>query len=384
MDPSLRLFGGLSLTILATGCVAERVIVREPAPRPIYVPPPPPPSVLGVLIDPPIGQPAPVGCPWAPPPMLVEVPPPPPFEGAVWTGGYWVWRGTWVWAHGRWAAPPQPGYLWRPPYYENRDGLVVFITGHWALAGEVFVPPPPTLRISVEVGAPGVIPGPRPMGPVGVFVPPPPGSRPGLIVPAPIGTPPAVVTSAPPVVNVGMRITNNINNSRTTNITNVTNVTNVTQVVIQAPPSATASGQAVNALVPARAHLAAALPPVVRATAPPVTATMRPVAAYVPARPLAPGSARPQPPRPAEPALRSAPFRDREQPALERFHDRGEVPPARPVAPPRTPEERPVSAEPPRKPAGHPAPKEGKGRPGKEPHPTPRDDRERREKADRD
>src|ERR1035438_4432329 len=137
MHPSFRTLSGISLALLATGCVTERVVVREvgPAsytPPPAYEPPPPPPqSVVSVYIDAPIGQPDPIGCPWAPPPMLVEMPPPPPFEDAIWTGGYWVWQDTWVWSHGRWSAPPRPHYRWHQPYYEHRDDMVVFITGHW-------------------------------------------------------------------------------------------------------------------------------------------------------------------------------------------------------------------------------------------------------------
>lgn len=250
---------------------APRVVYVTPAPAPVYTPAPQ--EVVSVYVDPPVMQPPPIAVLWAPPPLLVEVPPLMPFAGAVWVGGYWTWEGTWVWARGRWLAPPQPTYAWVQPYYEHRGGTVVFISGHWAPAGVAFVPPPPGLRIAVAVAAPGVVPGPAPMGPVGVFIPPPPGSRPGLIVPAPIGTPPAVVTSAPPIVNVGMRVTVN-NNNMTVNTTNVIN-----NVTIVAPPSATANGQAVNALVPAQAHLAATLPPVVHAMAP-EPASARPIPAY--------------------------------------------------------------------------------------------------------
>src|SRR5262249_19163854 len=151
-------------------------------------------------------EPPPIAVAWAPPPMLVEAPPPMPYVGAVWVGGYWVWEGNWVWAAGRWAPPPRPDYVWVHPYYEHRDGTVVFITGYWAAPGLVLVRPAPTMGIRVGIVGPGVIAGPRPVGPVGVFVPAPPGSRIGLIVPAPIGTPPAVVVSAPPVVSVGMRV----------------------------------------------------------------------------------------------------------------------------------------------------------------------------------
>jgi hypothetical protein len=215
--------------------------------------------------------------------MLVEAPPPPPFAEAVWVGGYWVWEGDWVWARGRWIAPPQPGYGWVHPYYENRDGVVIFVAGHWAAPGVVFVPPPPTLRLSVEIAAVGVRPGPRPVGPNGCFVPAPPGSRPGLIVPAPVGTPPAVVVSAPPVVAVGMRITNNVGNTTVIN-NHVNNVTNVTNVTIVAPAAATVNGRAVNTSVPAVAHLAAARPAVFNAPAP-EPASMRPIPTHVAGRP---------------------------------------------------------------------------------------------------
>lgn len=294
-----------------------RVVYQAPSSPPV-VSAPAPQQVVSVYVDPPIVQPAPIAVPWAPPPLLVEVPPPMPFDGAVWVGGYWHWEGAWVWARGRWLAPPQPSYAWVQPYYENRGGTVVFITGHWSPPGVVFVPPPPTLRISLAVVAAGAIPGPAPIGPSGVFIPPPPGSRPGLIIPAPIGTPPAVVTSAPPVVNVGMRITNNsavnsnnrVNNSVTnvTTINNVTNISRVTNVTIVAPAGATASGQPVSASVPAQAHLAAALPPVVHAYAPePVSARAIPAAAanrapiVLPAAQAIRPFADPAPQRPAAP-----------------------------------------------------------------------------------
>src|ERR1700724_3379574 len=131
------------------------------------------------------------------------------------------------------------------------------------------------------------------MGPNGCFIPPPPGSRPGIIIPAPIGTAPAVMTGAPPVVAVGMRVTNNVNNSVhntkvtnnvTNNVTNVRNVTNITNVTIVAPPSATANGQAVNTTAPAQAHLAAAQSSVVKAAAP-EPASSKPIPAFVHGRP---------------------------------------------------------------------------------------------------
>ena len=286
----MRYVVALPAILLVAGCVATvtppRVVVTAPAAE-VYVPPPPPP-VVSVYVEPPIDEPPPIAVGWAPPAMLVEYPPPTPFPDAVWVGGYWVWQGNWVWAHGHWVAPPRPSYAWVHPYYEHRDGVVIFIAGHWSPPGVAFVPPPPGLHLTVELAAPGVVAGVRPIGPNGCFVPPPPGSRPGFIVPAPIGTAPAVVTGAPPVVAVGMHITANTTlNNRTTNVTNITNVTNVTNVTIVAPPGATAGGKAFNSQVPSRANLAAAQPSVVKAVAPEPAST-KPIPNYKPgSRPVA-------------------------------------------------------------------------------------------------
>ena len=280
-----------ALATLLAGCVApSHTVVHADASyrvAPVWTPPPPEP-VISVQVEPPLVQPAPVLVDVAPPPMLVEVPPPQPYPGAVWTGGYWGWQGRWVWCAGRWASPPRTDDVWVQPYYEHRDGAVVFVSGFWAARGVAFVPPPPGLHLSIQVSIGG---GTRPVGPMGVFVPPPPGSRPGLIVPAPIGTPPAVVVSAPPVTNIGMRIQNNttqinhtvINNTvnNTTNVNNVRNVTNITNVTIVAPPGSTADGKAFHGDVPAASHLAAAMPTfghVRAATPPPVSTPPLPIA----------------------------------------------------------------------------------------------------------
>jgi hypothetical protein len=238
-----------------------------------------PSAVVSVNVEPAVVEPAPIVVGWAPPPLLVEVPPPSPFMGAVWVGGYWVWQGNWVWAHGHWMGAPRPDYVWVHPYYEHRGDAVIFIDGHWSAPGVVFVPPPPGMRLEVERPAYGVIPGPRPIGPEGCFIPAPPGSRAGIIVPAPVGTAPAVVTSAPAVIAPGMRITNNV--TTVNNVTNVTNITRVTNVTIVAPPGATKNGRAFNTSVPAAPHLAAARPSLVQARAPEPVNT-RPLPVYTP------------------------------------------------------------------------------------------------------
>ncbi len=216
-----------------------------------YAPPPMP--VVSVYLQPALVEPPPIAIPWAPPPMLVEVPPPMPFFGAVWTGGYWAWQGQWVWAAGQWMAPPMAGYLWTQPYYENRNGMVIFIPGFWRGPGVMFMRPPLVAVVPVVRIAPGVIVGPRPIGPNGCFVPAPPGSRLGLIVSAPIGTAPAVVVGAPPVIRAGMRV----------------GFAGGGRVRITAPAGVAESGRPVSLLAPAAARLAAAQRPVVRMLAPP-------------------------------------------------------------------------------------------------------------------
>jgi hypothetical protein len=177
-----------------SGCVIYQTPPAPPAPAP-DVPPqaeaPPsdeaaPAPDVSVYVEPPVAEPAPIAVGWAPPPMLVEVPPPVPYAGAVWVGGYWVWQGNWVWAHGHWMAAPRPDYVWVHPYYEHRGDAVIFIDGYWSPRGVAFVPPPPGMRFALETPAVGVVAGPRPIGPEGCFVPAPPGSRRGIIIPAPL------------------------------------------------------------------------------------------------------------------------------------------------------------------------------------------------------
>ena len=145
----------------------------------------------GVYIDPPLDQPPPIRVEWAPPPLLIENPPPPPYPDAIWTEGYWVWQDNWVWARGRWLAPPRPGYRWMRPYYEHRGDSVIFINGFWAGPGVSFRRPPPTLNIPFARVRPGVARGPRPNGPDGPFMPPPHGARRGTFVPASVPEPQA-------------------------------------------------------------------------------------------------------------------------------------------------------------------------------------------------
>jgi hypothetical protein len=263
----------ISISLLLAGCVTGQPQQVHHASPPIVHGFSPAPAVITIDEEPPITQPVALLIPWAPPPMLAEPPPVPTYSDAVWVGGYWVWNGTWTWARGHWASPPRADYYWVHPYYENRGGEVVFIRGYWSPPTAVFVPPLVGVHIGIALVAPGARPGPRAIGPSGVFIPAPPGSRPGLIIPAPAGTPPAVVINAPPVVNVGMRIqnnidsnntainrgvtnniTNNITNNVTNNTTNIRNVRNITSVTIVAPATAVATGQALQSVVPLHPH----------------------------------------------------------------------------------------------------------------------------------
>jgi hypothetical protein len=301
-----------------SGCVIYQTPPPAPPAPPADIPPqaeappsdePTPAPDVSVYVEPPVAEPAPIAVGWAPPPMLVEVPPPLPYAGAVWVGGYWVWQGNWVWAHGHWMAAPRPDYVWVHPYYEHRGDAVIFIDGYWSPRSVAFVPPPVGMRFALETPAVGVIAGPRPIGPEGCFVPAPPGSRRGIIIPAPVGTAPAVVTSAPAVVAPGMRITNNVTtvnnvNNKVTNVTNITKVTNVTNVTIVAPPAATGTGHEYKNMVPAAPHLAAARPALVQARAPEPVNT-RPLPVYTPGsrppvlpHPVSAGPAAPPVPHP--------------------------------------------------------------------------------------
>ena len=364
----------IGAAVLLGGCAVEPARVYVPPPQPVYVQAPAPvvyeapapQPVVSVYVEPPLFQPPAIRVEWAPPPMLVESPPPLPYDGAIWTGGYWVWEGNWVWAHGRWAPPPRPGYGWVNPYYENRGGSVVFVNGFWAAPGVSFVAPSLSVNIAFGVVGVGVIAGPRPMGPEGVFVPPPPGSHFGLIVPAPIGTAPAVVTSAPPIIRAGMHIT--VNN----NVHNTTNVTNITNVTVVAPANSTANGQAVNSSVPAQPHLAAAMAPVVKAYAP-EPASAKPIPAYVPGRPpvtLPPAQVvhsevnpvlMHQQARPAAPAPAPAP-----------------AAPARPASAPATPAAPPAPAHPAAAPAAPNQPNQFQQK-SNTPQPAAEDKRERQQ-----
>lgn len=303
----MKYFLAMILSFTLAGCFS-RVVgppPYDPSPPPAVELSPPEPPVRAVYLEPPFEAPPPIAVRFAPPPMRYDPPPLNPYYGAEWVGGYWVWENGWVWMSGHWMAAPRPGYFFRPPYYENRSGLVIFVGGYWSAQDAVFTPPPPTAYLRVSE-APPYYRGHPPVGPSGVFVPAPPGSHFGIIVPAPAGTSPQVVVSAPPLIRPGMYVQH----------TAVNNI-HVSNVILMAPPGTTANGAAVRASVPSSAHLAAGMAPVVRSLAPPTAAPGHPTQSAPFERPPIAPAYRTQPsgdrvpsfnpPRPAEQRFNSAP-----------------------------------------------------------------------------
>ena len=69
--------------------------------------------------------------------MLIDPPPPMPYEGAVWTGGYWGGTpGHYAWVGGRWDHPPHPNGRWSAPHWDkDHDGHYHQTKGEWRDAG---------------------------------------------------------------------------------------------------------------------------------------------------------------------------------------------------------------------------------------------------------
>ncbi|MDJ0761866.1 MAG: hypothetical protein QNJ97_02665 [Myxococcota bacterium] len=104
----------LLLSVFMTGCVCV-VQGKDPArPRPVYVAGPPP-------------------------PVKQEVIPQSPSSNYVWVPGYWDWNevdNQWIWEDGRWAVPPQPGYVWQPSSYQDQgQGDWIYTPGQWVPSG---------------------------------------------------------------------------------------------------------------------------------------------------------------------------------------------------------------------------------------------------------
>ena len=67
----------------------------------------------------------------APPAPQVESIPPAPSSTHVWIGGYWAWRGRWVWVGGTYVVRPRAAAVWVPGHWDQRPRGWVWVPGHW-------------------------------------------------------------------------------------------------------------------------------------------------------------------------------------------------------------------------------------------------------------
>jgi hypothetical protein len=68
----------------------------------------------------------------APPPLPVYTQPPCPYDGFLWTPGYWSYGDMgYYWVPGVWVRPPHFGYLWTPSYWGFAGGLYGWHAGYW-------------------------------------------------------------------------------------------------------------------------------------------------------------------------------------------------------------------------------------------------------------
>ena len=68
----------------------------------------------------------------APPHAVVETRGPRPGHDHVWVQGYHKWDGRgYVWAPGRWEAPPRRNAHWVAHHWVKRNGGWVLVDGHW-------------------------------------------------------------------------------------------------------------------------------------------------------------------------------------------------------------------------------------------------------------
>ncbi len=94
----------------------------------------------------------------SPPPAVhaaVSVRPPQPNANAVWVGGHYVWRGSWVWVDGHWETP-RPGYVWTAPAVVQVDGGFHYHPGYWRPRSTEPAPvyrQPGNVRVSVQPAA---------------------------------------------------------------------------------------------------------------------------------------------------------------------------------------------------------------------------------------
>jgi hypothetical protein len=68
----------------------------------------------------------------APPELPEYVQPACPYEGYLWTPGYWAWAPAgYYWVPGVWVRPPHLGYLWTPGYWGFYHGYYGWHGGYW-------------------------------------------------------------------------------------------------------------------------------------------------------------------------------------------------------------------------------------------------------------
>src|SRR5579872_2515263 len=69
----------------------------------------------------------------APPEIPVYVQPDCPYDGYIWSPGYWAYDPVdgYYWVPGVWLAPPRPGFLWTPGYWGYAGGIYGWHAGYW-------------------------------------------------------------------------------------------------------------------------------------------------------------------------------------------------------------------------------------------------------------
>jgi hypothetical protein len=67
-----------------------------------------------------------------PPALPVYTQPPCPYDGYLWTPGYWAYGDDgYYWVPGVWVSPPQVGFLWTPGYWGYDGGFYGWHVGYW-------------------------------------------------------------------------------------------------------------------------------------------------------------------------------------------------------------------------------------------------------------
>lgn len=68
----------------------------------------------------------------APPVLPVYTQPPCPYDGYIWTPGYWAYGPDgYYWVPGAWVMPPRIGFLWTPGYWGFVGGIYSWHAGYW-------------------------------------------------------------------------------------------------------------------------------------------------------------------------------------------------------------------------------------------------------------